>query len=67
MIDHSERIAEIQAILRAGARTVTVDGTTITYDFDTLRKELYQLQAEDAAQRGRRPRVVTVDLRRAFG
>jgi hypothetical protein len=62
MADHSKRIAEIQEVLRNGAKTVSTDGTTVTYDFDSLRKELRQLQATDDNQRGRRPVVSTIRL-----
>lgn len=55
MADHSARIAEIREILRAGVTQVTTDGTTITYDFAALRKELRELMAEDDTQQGRRP------------
>lgn len=60
--DHSARIAEIQAILRAGASSVSVDGTTVQYDLAGLRKELRQLMTEDATQRGRRPVVSSIYL-----
>jgi hypothetical protein len=60
--DHSARIAEIQEILRAGASSVTTDGTTVTFDLASLRTELRQLMAEDANQRGRRPVVSSIYL-----
>ena len=60
--DHSTRIAEIQEILRAGARTVSIDGTTVTYDFDALRRELRLLMADDTNQQGRRPVFGTIYL-----
>jgi len=66
MADHSQRIAEIQAILRAGAKTVTVDGVTVAYDFASLRKELRQLMAEDPAYAHLRPRLSSMNIERAF-
>jgi hypothetical protein len=66
MPDHSERIEAIQSILRAGAKTVTIDGVTVQYDFNSLRKELRQLMAEDPAYAGRRPRVSSMDIGNAF-
>lgn len=67
MADHSTRIAEIQEILRAGAKSVSVDGTSVTYDFGQLRNELRQLMSEDDVHRGRRPIAARLDLSRAFG
>jgi len=62
MPDHSARIAEIQAILRAGAVSVATDGVSVTYDFAALRTELRQLMAEDDAQRGKRPIASSINL-----
>ena len=62
MADHSTRISQIQAILRAGARRVTVDGVAVEHDFAALRRELRQLMAEDERYRGRRPVVSSIDL-----
>lgn len=55
MPDNSERIAEIQEILRSGATSVTNDGHSVTRDLEFLRTELRQLQLEDDTQRRRRP------------
>lgn len=66
MADHSERIAQIQQILRAGATSVSVDGVTVTYDFESLRRELRQLMQEDDVHKGRRPVISHLDLSRAF-
>lgn len=66
MADNTTKIAEIKAILQTGARSVTVDGVSTTYDFDSLRKELRQLMAEDDTHKGRRPVVSRLDLSRAF-
>ena len=55
MDDNSQRIEQIQTILRAGAKQVTNDGTTVVYDFPGLRKELRNLQQSDDSLRGRRP------------
>ncbi len=66
MPDHSERIEAIQSILRAGAKSVTVDGVTVQYDFASLRKELRDLMADDPAYVGRRPRLSSINISRAF-
>ena len=61
-MDNSDRIAEINDILRTGAKRVTVDGTTIDYDFATLRQERRELMAEDDAKRHVKPRVSSINL-----
>ena len=61
-IDNSERIAEIREILRAGATQVSVDGTSVQYDFASLRKELRELMAEDTTLAHKRPRVSSFNL-----
>lgn len=62
MADHAERIAEIQGILRTGARQVTSDGTSVTYDFEALRRELRELMADDDTLGHLRPRVSSINL-----
>ncbi len=64
--DNSLKIAKIKAILEAGATSVSVDGTSVTYDFEQLRTQLRQLQLADDAQKGQRPVVFSLDLSRAF-
>lgn len=60
--DNSKRIAEIEEILRAGASQVSFDGTTVTFDFDQLRRELRQLESEDRLRKGRRPVAASIKL-----
>jgi hypothetical protein len=60
MADNSAAIAQIEEILRAGARQVTVDGTTVVYDFESLRKELRHLKATDDALAGGRPSIMGI-------
>lgn len=67
MADHTTRITAIQTILRTGARSVSVDGVNVTYDFEELRNELRQLMSEDDTHKGRRPVAARLDLSRAFG
>lgn len=62
MADNSARIESILAILRSGAASVSIDGRTIQYDLAALRRELRQLQAEDDANKGRRPASATINL-----
>jgi hypothetical protein len=61
-MDNTTRIAEIREILRSGAKRVTVDGTTVDYDFGALRQELRELLAEDDTARHRKPRVSSINL-----
>lgn len=60
MPDNSAAIAKIEAILNAGATSVTTDGTTVNYDFDELRRRLKELRNTDPAYR--RSRVGQIDL-----
>lgn len=61
-VDNTARIRDIREILATGAKSVTVDGTTVTYDFAELRRELRELMAEDDAQGGRRPAASSIYL-----
>jgi len=61
-VDNATKIADIRAILRAGASTVTVDGQSISYDFDALRRELRELMADDTTDAGRRPVATRINL-----
>jgi hypothetical protein len=60
--DNTKRIADIREILRAGATSVTSDGTTVSFDFNQLRRELRELMAEDDRLRGRRPFAASINL-----
>ncbi len=62
MPDHSERIAEIREVLRSGVQSTVTDGTTVTFDLASLRRELRELMAEDDTLHGRRPRVSSINL-----
>lgn len=62
MADHTERISEIRELLRTGATSVATDGTSVSLDHDSLRRELRQLMAEDDAHKGRRPVASTIFL-----
>lgn len=62
MADNSTRIAEIQDVLRTGAKEVLKDGVKVVYDFGALRSELRKLQATDDTQKGRRPVVSRINL-----
>jgi hypothetical protein len=62
MPNHTSRIAEIRGILRQGADSVTVDGTSVRYDLRALKQELRELEAEDDELRHRKPRVSSINL-----
>ena len=62
MPDHTKRIAEIREVLRAGATSVSTDGTSVTFDFDELRRELRELEAADDLKKGRRPAAASIYL-----
>jgi hypothetical protein len=50
-----KRIEEIDAILRTGAKSVTVDGVTTTWDPESLRTERAELERKVAPKTRRRP------------
>lgn len=62
MADNSERIEQIEAILRSGAKTVTVDGVTTSFDLESLRRELRLLRGTDDTLRGKRPVAARINL-----
>ena len=63
MADNTSKIAEIDEILRSGVKQLSNDGTSITHDFDELRKQRRQLVADDDTLGGtKRPRVFQADL-----
>lgn len=67
MPDNSTRIAAIEAILAEGATQVTTpDGTSVTYDFDQLRRELNRLRQSDTTLAGTRPTLARINLSTAF-
>ena len=60
-----DAIANCEAILDAGATTVSVDGNTTVFDLDHIRKRLRDLQDELAKAQGktrRRPIFNSLDL-----
>ena len=62
MADNSVKIAELQAILQAGASNVSVDGTSVSYDLAEVRRQLRELMASDNTQKGRRPVAASINL-----
>lgn len=65
MADYSSEIAAIETILNAGAKSTSVDGLSVQYDFAALRKRLAELKALDDAtlQAGnQRPKRATIKM-----
>lgn len=61
MADYSTEIAELEAILQAGATSVTVDGQTVNYDLTQVRRRLRELkQLDDTATK--RPSALSINL-----
>lgn len=62
MANNTVRIAAIRAILEAGVSTIMIGGEQVSYDFDTLRRELRRLEQEDDTAKKRRPSVSRIEL-----
>ncbi len=62
MPDNSAEIAKLQAILNEGARSVSIDGQSVTYDFAAIRKRIRTLMLADPNYRGKRPRLSRINL-----
>lgn len=62
MADYSTEIARLEAILNAGAKSVTTDGQKVDYDFDAIRKRLAELRALDDNSLPKRPRAANIRL-----
>jgi len=62
MADRSAEIARLEAILNAGARSVTTDGQKVDYDLDAIRRRLAELRAEDDNTLPKRPRAASIRL-----
>lgn len=60
----TSQIAAIEAILDEGARSVSTDGLSVSYDLDALRRRLEELRRQQDATR--RPRVAGIDLSNAW-
>lgn len=60
--DNSAKIAELQAILQAGASSVAVDGTNVAFDLAEVRQQLRELMASDQTNAGRRPVASSINL-----
>lgn len=62
MANNTARIAEINAILQQGVVEHVVDGETVKYDLDALRRERRRLIMSDDTGRHRRPVASTINL-----
>jgi len=63
MPDNSAEIAALETVLNSGARSVSVDGVTTTFEnAEQIRRRLRELRETDTANAGRRPRISTIDI-----
>jgi len=62
MADHSTEIARLEAILRDGVTSVTVDGTTTVIDLDVIERQLNQLRQANTDTADRRPRLSSIQM-----
>lgn len=63
MPDNAAEIAKLEAILNAGASSVTVDGQSVTYDFDEIKARIAKLKREDTTNGYMaRPRSLRINL-----
>ena len=53
-------IAELEAILNAGATSTFVDGQKVTWDLDQVRRRLRELRRQ--LEPNRRPRIASIEL-----
>ena len=63
MPDNTERIAKLQAILNSGVLMSTIKGEQITYDHDSIRRQIEELKRTDdatTAASGRRSKILRV-------
>lgn len=57
---YETEIANLEAILNAGANDVSTDGDRTVFDLDSVRRRLAELRRKQDATK--RPRVAQVDL-----
>lgn len=62
MSDKTTQITELEDILDAGAKRVSVDGVTVDYDLEHTERRLRQLKQQDNSRRGRRPVASQINL-----
>ena len=63
MADLSTEITALEMILNSGARSVTIDGVTTTFEnADQLRRRIRELRAVDDTDKGRRPTLARINL-----
>lgn len=59
-------IAQLEALLSAGASQVSSDGETVTFDQTAIRNRLAELHSLQSGQRHQLRRVRTLDISGAF-
>ena len=66
MASNSSKITSIEELQNEGAKTVSVDGVSITRDFGELRKRKQELIASDDTIGNQRPRISAINLGSSF-
>jgi hypothetical protein len=66
-MNNTALIAQLEAILQAGVATVTIDGTTTTYDLESVRRQLADLRRTDTTQNTRKPKCASLNTSGLFG
>lgn len=63
MPDNSKEITALEAILNSGTTSVTVDGTTTSFDLDAVRLRLEELKRTDTSTtHATRKRVSSINV-----
>lgn len=66
MADNTDKIEDLEEIQDAGASATSVDGVSVSFDADAIRRRKLELQRGDPLRKAKRPRMSTLDLRNAF-
>lgn len=56
------KIAELEAVLESGATQISVDGTSTSFDHDSIRKQIQALRSQHSTMKKRRPRASRINL-----
>jgi hypothetical protein len=67
LVQLRQRKAELDAAIASGARSVTLDGVTITLDLAALERERQRIESQLPESRNRRPRAYTVRTAPGYG
>ena len=62
MADNSAEIAKLEAILNAGATSVSIEGETVNYDFAEIRRQIGDLKRTDTNEKKKRSTLSRIRL-----